>query len=115
ALARMGSVALFFARSGNPPALPSFPTRRSSDLVGSSEVALGYQQAAAPLLLARVLQVATRHQLGVAGRLVAGDVSYQAAFAARRSEEHTSELQSRENLVCRLLLEKKNTCRSRVA
>src|SRR5690606_40638416 len=28
---------------------------------------------------------------------------------AARSEEHTSELQSRENLVCRLLLEKKNT------
>src|SRR5436309_12339769 len=27
--------------------------------------------------------------------------------ACRRSEEHTSELQSRENLVCRLLLEKK--------
>src|SRR5690606_40326206 len=26
---------------------------------------------------------------------------------AKRSEEHTSELQSRENLVCRLLLEKK--------
>src|SRR5690606_41207648 len=30
-----------------------------------------------------------------------------AACAADRSEEHTSELQSRENLVCRLLLEKK--------
>src|SRR5436309_7958447 len=30
-----------------------------------------------------------------------------------RSEEHTSELQSRENLVCRLLLEKKNrNCQS---
>src|SRR5690606_42101546 len=28
-------------------------------------------------------------------------------FAFPRSEEHTSELQSRENLVCRLLLEKK--------
>src|SRR5688572_8671506 len=28
---------------------------------------------------------------------------------ARRSEEHTSELQSQSNLVCRLLLEKKNT------
>src|SRR5436309_8300700 len=28
---------------------------------------------------------------------------------AARSEEHTSELQSRENLVCRLLLEKKNS------
>src|SRR5690606_39871213 len=29
------------------------------------------------------------------------------ARQAERSEEHTSELQSRENLVCRLLLEKK--------
>src|SRR5215475_15141768 len=29
------------------------------------------------------------------------------APSCRRSEEHTSELQSRENLVCRLLLEKK--------
>src|SRR5207247_9479877 len=29
--------------------------------------------------------------------------------ALRRSEEHTSELQSRVDLVCRLLLEKKNT------
>src|SRR5436309_7511458 len=29
------------------------------------------------------------------------------ARCCRRSEEHTSELQSRENLVCRLLLEKK--------
>src|SRR3712207_8876450 len=29
--------------------------------------------------------------------------------AAQRSEEHTSELQSRQYLVCRLLLEKKNT------
>src|SRR3712207_7565818 len=28
----------------------------------------------------------------------------------RRSEEHTSELQSRQYLVCRLLLEKKNNC-----
>src|SRR3712207_8520311 len=31
------------------------------------------------------------------------------ASAALRSEEHTSELQSRQYLVCRLLLEKKNT------
>src|SRR3712207_8848039 len=30
------------------------------------------------------------------------------AHAAPRSEEHTSELQSRQYLVCRLLLEKKN-------
>src|SRR5690606_41689193 len=33
----------------------------------------------------------------------------RALVAVERSEEHTSELQSRENLVCRLLLEKKNT------
>src|SRR2546430_5414488 len=32
--------------------------------------------------------------------------------AAGRSEEHTSELQSQSNLVCRLLLEKKKTKRS---
>src|SRR5436309_4182706 len=30
----------------------------------------------------------------------------------RRSEEHTSELQSRENLVCRLLLEKKKNTKN---
>src|SRR5690606_41086572 len=32
-----------------------------------------------------------------------------------RSEEHTSELQSRENLVCRLLLEKKKATRAGVS
>src|SRR5690606_40410238 len=32
-----------------------------------------------------------------------------------RSEEHTSELQSRENLVCRLLLEKKNKQHKQIA
>src|SRR3712207_8260531 len=35
--------------------------------------------------------------------------SLERARAARRSEEHTSELQSRQYLVCRLLLEKKKT------
>src|SRR5207302_8814586 len=39
------------------------------------------------------------------GRL---DAVLRVPQAHRRSEEHTSELQSRENLVCRLLLEKKN-------
>src|SRR5207302_1597185 len=34
-------------------------------------------------------------------------VAYRQKFSDDRSEEHTSELQSRENLVCRLLLEKK--------
>src|SRR5690606_29535405 len=38
-----------------------------------------------------------------------GSASYAGEYVdAVRSEEHTSELQSRENLVCRLLLEKKN-------
>src|SRR2546430_13583000 len=38
------------------------------------------------------------------------DTIYKVKFAActDRSEEHTSELQSQSNLVCRLLLEKKN-------
>src|SRR5690606_40518878 len=36
-----------------------------------------------------------------------GDIALLDAPKIKRSEEHTSELQSRENLVCRLLLEKK--------
>src|SRR5690606_40736637 len=44
--------------------------------------------------------IAARVQLGLR------KPSHRAA-ADLRSEEHTSELQSRENLVCRLLLEKK--------
>src|SRR5690242_21423146 len=40
-----------------------------------------------------------------------GNIAMAAGLAGieRRSEEHTSELQSHVNLVCRLLLEKKNT------
>src|SRR6266511_2773227 len=41
------------------------------------------------------------------------DVSTREARDKTRSEEHTSELQSREKLVCRLLLEKKKTCSAR--
>src|SRR5688572_30963370 len=36
-----------------------------------------------------------------------GTASITASMSLRRSEEHTSELQSQSNLVCRLLLEKK--------
>src|SRR6266700_6118479 len=35
------------------------------------------------------------------------DLTYSGSQIGLRSEEHTSELQSRENIVCRLLLEKK--------
>src|SRR5690606_39702866 len=52
---------------------------------------------------------------GSSGLMLSGDqnivnVQFSVAYEVsdpRRSEEHTSELQSRENLVCRLLLEKK--------
>src|SRR3712207_7134030 len=40
---------------------------------------------------------------------LAPDPDGQALVGERRSEEHTSELQSRQYLVCRLLLEKKTT------
>src|SRR5947209_14955382 len=41
------------------------------------------------------------------GRLVYDASAFRSCRANRRSEEHTSELQSRQYLVCRLLLEKK--------
>src|SRR5690606_4146199 len=41
------------------------------------------------------------------------DAQSKAAVEVARSEEHTSELQSRENLVCRLLLEKKKKKKKR--
>src|SRR2546427_1220525 len=40
---------------------------------------------------------------------IAAEDRHEQRGGARRSEEHTSELQSQSNLVCRLLLEKKKT------
>src|SRR2546430_12461640 len=40
---------------------------------------------------------------------IAADTITNVTKTAKRSEEHTSELQSQSNLVCRLLLEKKKT------
>src|SRR2546429_6449691 len=45
----------------------------------------------------------------VCGTRCAGGCSKRTARRGSRSEEHTSELQSRLHLVCRLLLEKKKT------
>src|SRR5690606_39968692 len=45
-------------------------------------------------------------ELGTAFDMVASHLDLH-SLSPLRSEEHTSELQSRENLVCRLLLEKK--------
>src|SRR3712207_5117255 len=62
------------------------------------------------LLLANI-EPALRDQLGVSfptvGAVEAHPPALQ-AFEEPRSEEHTSELQSRQYLVCRLLLEKKH-------
>src|SRR5687768_18234086 len=85
-----------------PPRPTLFPTRRSSDLaharaVGRRSEDLG---AAAAVDLGRVRARAALVEVGV----VTG-VPDHAVVA--RSEEHTSELQSRLHLVCRLLLEKK--------
>src|SRR5438874_2998303 len=49
----------------------------------------------------------SRKSTPYAAQVAAEDVSKK----AQRSEEHTSELQSRRDLVCRLLLEKKNNWR----
>src|SRR5258708_23687484 len=46
------------------------------------------------------------------GRLRGPDRQTAGAIAPCRSEEHTSELQSPDHLVCRLLLEKKKTTRT---
>src|SRR5690606_41553249 len=78
-----------------PPHRPSFPTRRSSDLcLGRNYRAhaeeRGEEVPQAPIFFTK------------APTCVIGP-----GEAIERSEEHTSELQARENLVCRLLLEKK--------
>src|SRR3712207_8756315 len=55
---------------------------------------------------------ATADRGGQIGEDVAEEIvrdDHVEARGIRRSEEHTSELQSRQYLVCRLLLEKKNT------
>src|SRR5690349_24086324 len=74
--------------------LPSFPTRRSSDLLADEAHARAAPHADARFL-ARQPEDRSR----------AADLD---EAAVERSEEHTSELQSRRDLVCRLLLEKKN-------
>src|SRR3712207_7567100 len=54
----------------------------------------------------RMLLETLRRNVGRLGALVKAVVREDARIG--RSEEHTSELQSRQYLVCRLLLEKKN-------
>src|SRR5690606_41024651 len=94
---------------------PSFPTRRSSDLPAfclSTTVAMRFMTSMTWFLSTmpwcsqlamccdEIRQVA-RSSISPTS-LMSGTLEQPT-----RSEEHTSELQSRENLVCRLLLEKR--------
>src|SRR5690242_20835677 len=60
-----------------------------------------------PALRRRVVDDDRAHLLGMRGDLVAERRPDDDVRDEVRSEEHTSELQSHVNLVCRLLLEKK--------
>src|SRR3712207_8577414 len=63
----------------------------------------------AQLAEARTEAAQIREQARTEGQQILEELRAQAQEeSARRSEEHTSELQSRQYLVCRLLLEKKN-------
>src|SRR5438552_10851709 len=86
----MSSLLFFFKRNGHHQDLHSFPTRRSSDLISARR-----QRSSARL--ERRCRTRLTSRPGRAGS------------PHRRSEEHTSELQSPDHLVCRLLLEKKNS------
>src|SRR5690606_40044943 len=92
--------------------LDSFPTRRSSDLAtfAGLAVAIAGLEVWSPLLTSiRMLgEISIPLMLFALGARLADSTIAAVGRGVLRSEEHTSELQSRENLVCRLLLEKKH-------
>src|SRR5690606_42117714 len=93
--------------------LLSFPTRRSSDLdlfkMMFKEVVIPTNSNRFLFVIAPIVSLvpafATWAVVPLSDNFVIADID--AGLLYVRSEEHTSELQSRENLVCRLLLEKK--------
>src|SRR5688572_31805667 len=68
---------------------------------------ISHQAVAAPISSCRTSAGAARACAAATGRGSAGSAPSAGSIRRRRSEEHTSELQSQSNLVCRLLLEKK--------
>src|SRR5262249_60828982 len=91
-------VLLFFSCPAHPLDLPSFPTRRSSDLRARAAPAPRGCRPPAP----------RSRRNGCRCRACREEPGSDRARRHSRSEEHTSELQSLTNLVCRLLLENKN-------
>src|SRR5690606_41444902 len=95
--------------------LHPFPTRRSSDLRAPSTIWTTLRPASSRPMPRGAFSISTpRSPAGSGMTLPAGERGMRLSDLVRgdgaaliRSEEHTSELQSRENLVCRLLLEKK--------
>src|SRR5258708_13943550 len=85
-----------------PPRSTPFPTRRSSDLVCASQVECFRMEAGMSVQCTAADLAAD----------LDGFVPVHGQCADRRSEEHTSELQSPDHLVCRLLLEKKKLTRN---
>src|SRR5690606_41048036 len=57
----------------------------------------------------KIILMYIRNATTTPGEIAFARICFEPYHTRRRSEEHTSELQSRENLVCRLLLEKKKT------
>src|SRR5690606_41692119 len=102
-------------RYGRRPRLSPSPTRRSSDLKAeSSEVDTNQRHISAAVgdgargIEQRAVTAKGDDDIGGRRQCVAvddGPARIRTGKAGGRSEEHTSELQSRENLVCRLLLE----------
>src|SRR5690606_40848592 len=95
--------------------LHSFPTRRSSDLESSYKKYKSYLFRNKDKIIDAYESIYQRF-VEIENENNDRHKRYVRAFNSKkctcgsdviRSEEHTSELQSRENLVCRLLLEKK--------
>src|SRR2546430_17285600 len=96
----------FFKGYGAHRDLHSSPTRRSPDLLTLATEAGAVVLPAAPGFYHKPQQV--RDLVDFVVQRVVDHLGLDIALV-KRSEEHTSELQSQSNLVCRLLLEKKNT------
>src|SRR3712207_7285068 len=89
-----------------PPRSTLFPY---TTLFRSSEATYIFEPSAFVLVdhLERSMMQIALEQLILESKLAQYASRFRAMSASHRSEEHTSELQSRQYLVCRLLLEKK--------